>query len=161
MRRSTLIIIAIPLCLFVAGIVWVRGKAPWRPYLAIKFIGFTNNPVGPLAADKLLAAFSVTNSADFSVEDEGFYYVEVSGRRWADTHLGSAGPIVPHGSGMILTRIPTNPAPWRVVVPYSPGTLPSHVVGYIRDRVDRARGRSGFNFERYGKGAPTSDWVKP
>jgi len=129
--------------------------------IGVTFIGVTNNVVGLLStSDKALAVFSVTNSTASPFVDRGFYYVETSASVLPYCPLGSAGTLPPHGCRIILTRIPTNAASWRVIVPYSQTTLPSQIVGGVRDALDHTLKRPSFDFDRYGKGAPRSDWVK-
>lgn len=141
---------------------WVRAQMRSGSQIGVTFIGVTNNLAGLLStSDKALAVFSVTNGTPSPFVDRGFYYVETSASVLTYCPLGSTGTLPPHGCGTILTRIPTNAASWRVVVPYSRTTLPSQIMGGVRDALDRALKRPSFDFDRYGKGAPRSDWVKP
>ena len=147
---------------------WVRAQTHSGFQIGIKFIGMTNNAAGLLGtSDRVLAVFSVTNRAGSPIEDAGFYYIEMSGEAWtysplgAGSPMGSGGRIPRHGCGTILTRIPTNGIPWRVIVPYTRTTLSSQIAGGVRDALDSALKRPSFDFNRYDKGAPRSDWVKP
>lgn len=161
MRRIT-IAVAVVASLLLGLIVCHQNLAHTSSPIGVKFIGFTNNAARLLStSDKVLAVFSVTNSAGSSFVDRGFYYVEANRSMLTYCPLGSAGTLAPHGCGTILTRIPTNSAPWRVIVPYSRWTVINRTLNGIRDALDRKRNRSEFDFERFGRGAPTSDWVKP
>lgn len=131
----------------------------------IQFLGLTNNSSALLGtSDKVLAIFSVTNRAAYPVKDFGFYYIATSTNFVTEyrtySPLGSAGTIAPHGSGTILTRVPTNSVPWRVVVPFLKGTMENTVLNEIYNARDRKSGRASFDFERFGRGAPVSDWVR-
>jgi hypothetical protein len=131
------------------------------PPISVTFSGFTNNTASLLGtSDKVLAVFTVTNRGNSSFADSGFYYIETSGQRMTYAPLGSAGAITPHGCGMLITRVSTNGAPWRVIIPYTRSTGLIKVVDAIHDAADRKLGKPNYNFERFGEGAPTSDWVK-
>ena len=167
-KRIIIVTLAIAICLLVAGLMWVRAQTHSGFQIGIKFIGMTNNAAGLLGtSDRVLAVFSVTNRAGSPIEDAGFYYIEMSGEAWtysplgAGSPMGSGGRIPRHGCGTILTRIPTNGIPWRVIVPYTRTTLSSQIAGGVRDALDSALKRPSFDFNRYDKGAPRSDWVKP
>jgi hypothetical protein len=161
MRRIT-IVVAVVASLLLGLVVCRQNLAHASSPIGVKFIGVTNNAAGLLStSDKVLAVFSVTNSAGSSFVDRGFYYVESSRSILIYSPLGSTSTLAPHGCATILTRIPTNPAPWRVIVPYSRCTAINRTLNGIRDALDRKRNRSEFDFERFGTGAPTSDWVKP
>ncbi len=171
-KRIIALTIGTALCLLLAGFVWLHAKAHLGSQVGIKFIGLTNNSAALLGgSDKVLAVFSVTNRTGSPIEPASFYYIETatvwkSAGDWSGywssyAPLGSGGQLAPHGFGTIFTRIPTNGVPGRVVVPYSRTTLPTEIVSAARDALEDALKRPKYDFNRYGKGAPTSDWVKP
>jgi hypothetical protein len=161
-KRLILLVGAITLCLVLAGFMWMRSLTHLGSQVRIKFVALTNNSAGLLGgSDKILAVFSVTNGTSSPIEATSFYYIETSGYWSSYAPLGSAGPIAPHGYGTILTRIPTNSAPWRVIVPYFRSTLTTEISRTLGDGLETALKRPRYGFERYGKGAPTSDWIKP
>jgi hypothetical protein len=161
-KRIIIVTLAIAISWLLVWLMWVRAQARSGSQIGVTFMGVTNNVAGLLStSDKALAVFSVTNSTGSPFVDRGFYYVETSASMLTYCPLGSASTLPPHGCGTILTRIPTNAASWRVIVPYSRTTLSSQFVGRVRDLLDRALKRPGFDFDRYGNGAPRSDWVKP
>jgi hypothetical protein len=158
--RKTKITAVLLLCLSLGGVACYFVLRPSPPPIDIKFLYLTNNiSTTSFGPDKNLAVFAVTNRADFPIQDAGFYYIESSG--WASTYspLSSAGTIPSHGSGTILTRIPTNQTPWRVIVPYTPDTKWNIVLETIRNTIDRKLNRASFDFDRYGRGATRSDWI--
>jgi hypothetical protein len=158
--RKTKITVALMLCLILGGVACYFVLHPSPPPIDIKFLYLTNNiSTTRFGPDKNLAVFAVTNRANTPILDVGFYYIESSGWWWTYAPLGSAGTIPPHGSGTILTRIPTNQAPWRVIVPYNPDTKLNLVWKTIHDTIDRKLHRASFDFDRYGRGAPRSDWI--
>lgn len=146
--------------LLIVWLMWVLPQPNLKTQIGINFIGVTNNSAGLLGtSDRLLAVFSVTNGANSSIADEGFYYIERPGSWLTYEPLGSGGQIPPHGCTTILTRIPTNGVLWRVVVPYSRTGLFNQILGRVRDTLDRALKLPLFDFDRYGNGAPRSNWV--
>ncbi len=150
------------LSLLIAGLFLGGYLARSRTRIGIAFVGFTNNSAGLLAAaDPTLAVFSVTNGSSTPIEAEGFYYIERPGSLTTYGPLGSDGQILPHDCGTILTRIPTNGAPWRVIVPYYQATPASKIVRGAHDSLDRALNLPLFDTRRYLPGAPRSDWVAP
>ena len=167
-KRIIIITLAIATCWLLVRLMWLRAQMHSSSQIGIAFVGVTNNAAGLLGtSDRVLAVFSVSNGAGSPIEDAGFYYIEMSGNWWTYSPLGSGSPmgsggrIAPHGCGTILTRIPTNGVPWRVIVPYSRTTRLSQIVEGVRDALDRAVKRPSFDFDRYGRGAPRSNWVKP
>lgn len=162
MKRGIITAIAAVLCVLLMGFLWLQAQIHVGCQVGIKFVGFTNNSAGLLGLpDKTLAVFSVTNGAASPVEPTSFYYIETHGCWSSYAPLGSSGRIAPHSCGTILTRIPTNGTPWRVIIPYSRTNLPVQIADAIRDALEDALKRPKYDFRRYGKGAPTSDWVKP
>jgi hypothetical protein len=162
LMRKSMIVIAIGLLLLVVGLAWTGIQAASRMKVAITFMGFTNNPAGLLStSDKILAVFSVTNYLESPIEDVGVYYIEAS--RSVSTYgpVGSPGVIAPHGSRTIVTRVPTNTGPWRLIIPYSRATHTGRMLGLIPGWLDGILGRPRFGYDRYGNGAPRSDWVQP
>jgi hypothetical protein len=158
--------------LVLAGLVWLHAQPHLGSQVGIRFMGLTNNSAALLGvSDKVLAVFSVTNRTSSPIEPTSFYYIETatvwrSAGDWSGywssyAPLGSGGQIAPHCCGTILTRIPTNGVPWRAVVPYSRTTLPNEFGSAVRDALEDALKRPKYDFNRYGNGAPTSDWVKP
>lgn len=144
-----------------AGLMWLLGQMRSGSQIRITLVGLTNNSAGLLGTtDKTLAVFSVTNGSSASIQDHGFYYIEQSNTCWIYSPLGSGGRIPPHGSGTIFTRIPTNAFHWRVAVPYSSTGSITHFANNLQDTLDRALKRPDFEFERYRKNAPKSDWVE-
>src|SRR5436190_2180497 len=128
LKRITTIMIGAIICLLAAGLLWLQTQTHLGPQVSIKTVGFTNNSAGLLGvSDKTLALFSVTNRATSPIEATSFYYIETSGYWSSYAPLGSGGQIPPRGHGVILTRIPTNGTPWRVIVPYSRTTRPAQI----------------------------------
>jgi hypothetical protein len=162
LQRIVILTIGTALFLLLAGRIWLQAQTHLGSQVGIKFIGLTNNSAGLLgSSDKVLAVFSVTNNVGSPIEAAFFYYIETSGYWSSYAPLGAGGQVAPRGCGTILTRIPTNGVPWRVIVPYSRATLPGQIAGGVFDAMESALKRPRFGFNRYGKGAPTSDWVKP
>ena len=162
LKRIIILAIGTALCLLLAGLVWLQAQTHLGSQVGIKFIGLTNNSAALIGgSDEVLAVFSVTNRTSSPIEPTSFYYILTPGYWSSYAPLGSAGPIAPHGCGTILTRIPTNGVPWRVTVPYSRATTPGEIAREAGDVLERALNRPIYGFDRYGKGAPTSDWVKP
>jgi hypothetical protein len=146
--------------LLVAGFAWVFLRpGPGSP-VNIRFTGFTNSPAGRLAV------FAVSNRADYPLRDFDFYYVEThpdpSTLHWDIwAPLAAPGPIQAKGHLELLLRVPTNPIPWRIAVPYMRQDNWNQTRVWLRDRYEEWRKNPEFDFNRWNESCVDSDWVQP
>jgi hypothetical protein len=114
-RAKHIFILAGLFVVIVGMIVW-RALRSGGPPASVTFLGYTND-----ASGTRLASFAVTNLRSFVVRRQAGYWIEVRApvgqtnflSRW----FSSGQDLDPRASEVITVPVPTNQAPWRVLLP--------------------------------------------
>jgi hypothetical protein len=109
------ICIAVLFAIVVGIFIWRRNR-PEEPPASVKFLSFTNDATGIR-----FASFTVTNLKPYIVRRQAGYWIELRTPVGQTNHLSlwfsNACDLNPQASETITVPVPTNQAPWRVVLP--------------------------------------------